>query len=303
METNLKDQEDKASEGARSEREPSVIGPTTIGSYGSIFGSEGTDYTYSPFLKGDYEKAALMRARTRAKLTEQEVNDLVRGAIPPVPGSAFDQSLRGTNQAPSESNSFLPPRGPSPHGYKLSTKRSHSDASAFGQDFPEHKPITKAKKEDLTQNRSGHARPSGRCSRTFPQAPKEESVIDHSHDRMFLDFLRLVKSARTLNHIVDDSADILLAAANLLVTVKTEDARRLVARMRDHYTRAGQVQGDHLGTMEESPLLRVITMPVVSAPMDDALSNAIEDTKKLRSGEVYGKFVQMVEDEVDMGPG
>lgn len=57
---------------------------------------------------------------------------------------------------------------------------------------------------------------------------------DHSYDRIFLHFLRMAESARSLNHHIEATADVLLAAANKLVKVNTEEARGVIARMRGH---------------------------------------------------------------------
>lgn len=102
--------------------------------------------------------------------------------------------------------------------------------------------------------------PASKYTQQFPKAPAAlPPAVAHTQDRMFLSFLRFAKSAQTFNHLVEDTADILVSAANVLVTVGPDEARKMVEKIEDHFRRSEKAQKDRVARMSESSMLRVIS--------------------------------------------
>ena len=66
----------------------------------------------------------------------------------------------------------------------------------------------------------------------------------------------------------------MVSAANVLVTVNTDEARQVVKKMEDHYARAGQVQAEHAARMSKSQMLQNITATTIATPVKEVLEAA-----------------------------
>lgn len=72
-----------------------------------------------------------------------------------------------------------------------------------------------------------------------------------------------------------------VSAAKVLVTVNTDEARKVVEKMKNHYTRVGKIQVEHAISMAKSPMLQNITASTIPLAVREVLEAAPKDTGRL----------------------
>ncbi len=77
------------------------------------------------------------------------------------------------------------------------------------------------------------------------------------------------------------------------MTVNKEEAKKVVKKMEDHYTRVGQIQTEHTASMSKSPMLQSIIASTVPTPVKEALEAALKDTERLGAAAIHENLVQV----------